>query len=68
MNDRQRLRELVNLLPDNQVQSAIALLERLEDNDPLSPEELANLESGFEDVGSGRMVLLEDYERESSSP
>jgi len=66
MGDRERLRELVDSLPDSQVQAAISLLEHLEDNEPLSADEAASIQSSLDDIRNGRMIMLEDYERERS--
>ncbi len=60
----EELRTLVEALPDDRVQEAIVLLKHLEDDEPLSAEELANLESGLEDARQGRMAPLEEYERQ----
>jgi hypothetical protein len=35
-----------------------------EDDDPLTAEELANLESAEEDCREGRMTSIEEYERQ----
>jgi len=42
---------------------ALRLLRRLEDDEPLSAQESANLEAAIEDIQGGRMVSLEEYER-----
>jgi hypothetical protein len=39
-------------------------LESLEDDGLLSAEELANLEASREDIEQGRMISLEEYERQ----
>jgi hypothetical protein len=36
----------------------------MEDDDPLTAEELVNIQSGEEDIREGRMISNEDYERE----
>jgi hypothetical protein len=36
----------------------------IEDNDPLTAEELANVESAEEDIRQGRMIPIEEYERQ----
>jgi len=63
-SSRDRLRKLVDSLPDDLIAPAISLLSRLEDDDPLTPEESANLESAAEDRRLGRMVSIDDYERQ----
>jgi hypothetical protein len=35
-----------------------------EDDDPLTAEELANIQSGEEDCREGRMISVEEYERQ----
>jgi hypothetical protein len=42
---------------------AISLLTHLEDDEPLSDQERANVADGLADVREGRMISLEDYER-----
>jgi hypothetical protein len=36
----------------------------IEDDDPLTAEELANIESGEDDIHHGRMISIEEYERQ----
>jgi hypothetical protein len=36
----------------------------IEDDDPLTAEELANIESGEDDIRNARMISIEEYERE----
>lgn len=64
MSDRERLRQLVDLLPETDIQHAISLPEQLEDSEPLTPTESANIESGLDDIRHGRMVMLEEYDRD----
>ena len=52
------LRQTLGRLPE-----ALRLLRRLEDDEPLSAQESANLEAAIEDIQGGRMVSLEEYER-----
>jgi hypothetical protein len=51
-------------LPDDLLQNAIWALTHLEDDEPLSPEEVANLEASAEDIKHGRMISLEDYKKQ----
>ncbi len=60
---RDRLRQLVDTLPDDLVGPAISALTHLEDNEPLGDDELSNLESAEADRRAGHMTSLEDYER-----
>jgi hypothetical protein len=60
---REQLHALVNDLPDELLQDAIYALTHLEvDDEPLSPEEMANLEASHKDIKHGRVFALEDYE------
>jgi hypothetical protein len=63
-DSRDRLRALVDSLPDDVVPQAISLLTHLEDDDPLTAEELANLQSAEDDRRNGRMTSIEEYERQ----
>jgi predicted transcriptional regulator len=61
---RDHLRALVESLPDDMLPEAISLLTHLEDDEPLSDQERANIEDGLADIREGRMMPLEDYERQ----
>jgi hypothetical protein len=61
--NRDHLRALVESLPDDVLPEAISLLTHLEDDEPLSDQERANVADGLADVREGRMISLEDYER-----
>jgi hypothetical protein len=63
-DSRDRLRALVDSLPDEVVPQAISLLSHLEDEEPLTAAELANIESGEDDIRHGRMTSMEEYERQ----
>jgi len=63
-NPREQLRALVDELPDELLPDAISALTQLEDDEPLSPEELANLEAAAEDIKHGRVISLEEFERQ----
>jgi len=63
-NSREQLRALVDELPDELLPDAISALTHLEvDDEPLSEEEIANLEASREDFKHGRVISLEKYER-----
>jgi hypothetical protein len=66
MSGRDHLRELVEALREDHIQEAISLLENLEDDEPLSAQELANLGSAREDIQHGRMIPWEQVKREES--
>ena len=61
--NRDHLRALVDSLPDDTLPEAISLLTHLEDDEPLSDQERANVEDGLADIREGRMTSLDDYER-----
>ncbi len=77
--EREALRRLVDRLPDDQVEPALRLLERLEagadplvrlldeapeDDEELTPEEEAKLKEGEEAWRRGDVVALDDLSRE----
>lgn len=64
MTDREQLKALIDDLPDDLLRDAIWVLTHLEDDEPLSEEEIANLEASAEDIKHGRMISLEDYEKQ----
>lgn len=61
--NRDHLRALVESLPDDVLPEAISLLTHLEDDEPLSDQERANIADGLADVREGRMISLDDFER-----
>ena len=62
---REQLKALVDQLPDELVPEAISALTNLEfDDEPLSEGEIQNLEASREDFEHGRMISLEDYEKQ----
>ncbi len=61
---REQLQALVDDLPDELLQDAIYALTHLQDDEPLSPEEIANLEAAHDDIEHGRVISLEDYEKQ----
>jgi hypothetical protein len=62
---REQLRALVDDLPENLLPDAIWALMHLEvDDEPLSAEEIANIEASREDFKHGRVVLWEDFKRQ----
>jgi hypothetical protein len=64
-NPREQLKALVDELPDELLPDAISALTHLEvDDEPLSEEEIANLEASREDFKHGRVISLEDYEKQ----
>ena len=61
MTSREQLRALVEELPDDLLREAIYALTHLEDDEPLSEEEIANLEASAEDFKNGRVISLEEF-------
>jgi hypothetical protein len=61
---REQLRALVEELPDDLLRDAIYALNHLEDDEPLSAEEIANLEDSAEDFKHGRVISLEEFKRQ----
>ena len=79
MTTKDYLHELINRLPENSTDAAGHFLEYLADTDdpvlralweapiddePLSDEDRASLAAGWEDIKAGRIVTLEEVERE----
>lgn len=63
-NPREQLRALVEELPDELLREAISALTHLEDDEPLSAEEIAMLEAAEDDFKHGRVISLDEYERQ----
>jgi hypothetical protein len=62
-NPRDQLRAIVDELPDDLLRDAISALSHLEDEEPLTDEEIANIEAAQDDIKHGRMISLEEFER-----
>lgn len=60
---REQLSALVEELPDDLLRDAIYALTHLQDDEPLSAEEIAMLEVSAEDFKHGRVISLDDYEK-----
>ena len=57
MTTRDQLRALVDNLPENLLQDAIWALTHIEvDDEPLSNQEAADVESALDDIKHGRMI------------
>ena len=63
-NPRDQLKAIVDGLPEDLLPDAISVLTHLEDDEPLSAEEIANLEASREDFERGRVISLKEYQRE----
>ena len=78
MTTKQDLHRLIELLPDSALPKANALLESLreeedpvlkafleapEDDEPLTPEDIAAIEEGEEDIRAGRVISHEEARR-----
>jgi hypothetical protein len=64
MNPREQLRAIVDDLPDDLLPDAISALTHLEDDEPLSDQEVEDLESAHEDIKHNRMIPLREYEKQ----
>ena len=64
MTTRDQLRALVDGLPENLLRDAIWALTHLEDDEPLTEQEIEDLKSAHDDIEHGRMILLKDYEKQ----
>jgi len=70
MTVKEELHRLVDELPEDHAELARQWLEDLRDaadtdGRPLDAEALASLDRGLADIAAGRVVSLEDFERES---
>jgi hypothetical protein len=61
---REQLKALVDGLPEDLLRDAFYALTHLEDDEPLSEEEIANLEASREDFKHGRVISLEEFKRQ----
>jgi hypothetical protein len=61
---RERLRAIVDELPDDLLPDAISALTHLEDGEPLSEQEAVDLQSAHDDIKNGRMIPLKEYEKQ----
>jgi hypothetical protein len=61
---RDQLHAIVDGLRDDLLPDAISALAHLEDDEPLSVEELANIEASAEDFKHGRVISLEGFKRQ----
>jgi hypothetical protein len=64
MTTREQLKALVDDLPEDLLPDAIRALTHLEDDEPLSEQEVANLETSREDIKHGRVISLEEFEKQ----
>lgn len=63
-NPRDQLHAIVDGLPDDLVPDAISALTHLEDDEPLSEQEAEDVQSALEDIKHGRMIPLNEYEKQ----
>ncbi|HET9320833.1 MAG TPA: hypothetical protein VFO27_13695 [Bryobacteraceae bacterium] len=66
MNAKEDLHRLVDQLADSEIETARQTLERLNiavDDDPVSPEELAEIEEGSAQIDRGEYLTLEEFKR-----
>jgi hypothetical protein len=70
MNVKEDLHRLVDRLADSELETARKILERLHvdlDEDPVSPEELVEIEGGSGQIDRGECVTLEEFRRKHGS-
>ena len=70
MTVKEELHQLVDELPEDHAELARQWLQDLRDaadrdGEPLDAEALASLDRGLADIASGRVISLEDFEREN---
>ena len=66
MNAKEDLHRLVDPLADSEIETARQALERLNiavDDDPVSPEELAEIEEGSAQIDRGEYLTIEEFKR-----
>jgi len=66
MNAKEDLHRLVDQLADSEIETARQALARLNiavDDDPVSPEELAEIEEGSAQIDRGEYLALEEFKR-----
>jgi predicted transcriptional regulator len=64
MSARENVHQLVDTLPEEQLDDVLDYLAELQDGDePLSAESQAAIEEGLDDIRNGRTVPLEEYRR-----
>jgi predicted transcriptional regulator len=66
MNAKEDLHRLVDQLADSEIETARQTLERLNiavDDDPITSEELAEIEEGSAQIDRGEYVTLEEFKR-----
>ncbi|MEX2303066.1 MAG: hypothetical protein WD733_19140 [Bryobacterales bacterium] len=68
MTTRQEIQKLVEELPDEHVDELRRYVQDLHatevDEEPLSPDDLASIENGLQDIRAGRFKTLDEYKRE----
>jgi len=66
MNAKEDLHRLVDQLADSEIETARQTLERLNiavDDDPVTREELAEIEEGSAQIDRGEYLTLEEFKR-----
>jgi predicted transcriptional regulator len=70
MNVKEDLHRLVDQLADSELETARKVLERLHidvDEDPVSREELVEIEEGSAQIDRGECVTIEEFKRKHGS-
>jgi predicted transcriptional regulator len=64
MSARENVHQLVDTLPEEQLDDVLDYLAELQDGEePLSAESQAAIEEGLDDIRNGRTIPLEEYRR-----
>jgi predicted transcriptional regulator len=64
MSARENVHQLVDTLPEEQLDDVLDYLAELQDGEePLSIESQAGIEEGLDDIRNGRTIPLEEYRR-----
>jgi len=64
MTDRENVHQLIDALPEDRLADVMDYLADLQDEDAtLSPETIAAIEEGLDDIRNGRTISLTDYRR-----
>jgi len=66
MSVKEELHRLVDQLPERELETARRMLENLSieaDDDPITPEELAEMEEGAAQIERGESITLDEFRR-----
>ena len=63
MTVRESIHQLVDILPEERLSSALDYLEEMNDDEQLAPESETALAEGLDDIRNGRTTTLEELRR-----